>query len=189
MSEPSVIETPVLPDFTNLINVADDRLGAKALFASDEFFAVKERILNAEPAVFIVGKYDENGKWMDGWETRRKRHLGNDYLVIKLAKPAKIQGFDIDTSNFTGNFPPACQIEGIKLEQANDNENADFWTQQSWQPLTNMVSLQGNSHHYIASENTDSVITHIRLSIYPDGGVARLRIYGSMEIKKINFNI
>lgn len=180
MSEPSVIETPVLPDFTNLINVADDRLGAKALFASDEFFAVKERILNAEPAVFIVGKYDENGKWMDGWETRRKRHLGNDYLVIKLAKPAKIQGFDIDTSNFTGNFPPACQIEGIKLEQANDNEIADFWTQQSWQPLTNMVSLQGNSHHYIASENTDSVITHIRLSIYPDGGVARLRVYGEI---------
>lgn len=188
MPESVAIELPALPEFTQLINVADDRLGAKALFASDEFFAAKERILNAEPAVFIVGKYDDNGKWMDGWETRRKRQLGNDYLIIKLAKPAKIKGFDIDTSNFTGNYPPACQIEGIQLDNDADTQTAEFWNTQHWQHLTNMVSLQGNLHHYVASQNTDSVITHIRLSIYPDGGVARLRVYGEIVLDNMSIN-
>lgn len=188
MSEPVAIKTLALPEFTHLINVADDRLGAKTLFASDEFFAAKERILNAEPAVFVVGKYDDNGKWMDGWETRRKRHLGNYYLIIKLARPAKIQGFDIDTSHFTGNYPPACQIEGVQLDKDSDHETAEFWGKQNWQSLTSMVSLQGNSHHYVASEHSDSVITHIRLNIYPDGGVARLRVYGEIVFAEMNKN-
>lgn len=184
MSDPIALVSTELPEFTQLINVADDRLGATALFASDEFFAAKERILHAEPAQFIIGKYDDNGKWMDGWETRRKRYLGNDYLIVKLAKPTKIAGFDIDTSHFTGNFPPACQIEGVRLayDNGDDNETAEFWTSQNWQPLTALVSLTGNSHHYVASDNNDDIITHIRLSIYPDGGVARLRVYGEIVL-------
>jgi allantoicase len=96
---------PAAPDFTRrYVNLADPRLGAQALEASDDFFAPKERMLNPEPAVFIPGKYDDHGKWMDGWETRRKRTTGHDWCIVKLARPGVIHGVDIDTSHFTGNF-------------------------------------------------------------------------------------
>src|ERR1700709_2391452 len=102
---------PNAPEFTRrYVNLADPRLGALALEASDEFFAPKERMPNPEPAVFMVGKYDNNGKWMDGWETPRKRVSGSDWSMVKLARPGVIKGIDIDTSHFTGNFPPAASI-------------------------------------------------------------------------------
>ena len=82
---------PNAPEFTRrYVNLADPRLGAQALEASDDFFAPKERMLNPEPAVFIPGKFDDHGKWMDGWETRRKRTTGYDWCVVKLARPGVI---------------------------------------------------------------------------------------------------
>ena len=102
---------PNAPDFTRRYVNLPTRLGAQALEASDDFFAPKDRMLNPEPAVFIPGKYDDHGKWMDGWETRRKRTTGYDWCIVKLARPGVIKGFDIDTSHFTGNFPPAASIE------------------------------------------------------------------------------
>src|SRR4029077_12141970 len=98
------------------VNLADSRLGAKAIHATDTFFAPAERMLSPTPAEFIPGKYDEHGKWMDGWETRRKRTEGHDYCVVKLGLPGSVVGFDIDTSHFTGNFPPAASIEGCWLD-------------------------------------------------------------------------
>ena len=95
----------------NAVNLADPRLGAKAIFATDEFFAAKERMLDPAPAVFIPGKYDENGKWMDGWESRRKRGEGYDHCVVRLGRPGTIVGLDIDTSHFTGNYPPAASLD------------------------------------------------------------------------------
>src|SRR5215469_15440421 len=87
------------PDFTRrYLNLADPRLGAEALSVSDDFFAPKERLLNPEPAVFIPGKYDEHGKWMDGWETRRKRVTGHDWCIIRLGRTGVIKGVDLDTS-------------------------------------------------------------------------------------------
>lgn len=101
-----------VPDFVKrYVNLADPRLGAKALFATDEFFAAKERMLSSEPAIFIPDKFDDNGKWMDGWETRRKRSLGYNYCVVKLGRPGVIHGVDINTSFFTGNFPPAASLD------------------------------------------------------------------------------
>jgi allantoicase len=88
----SPVLDPNAPAFTRrFMNLADPRLGAKALFASDEFFAPKERMLDPQPAVFIPGKYDNNGKWMDGWETRRKRTTGYDFCIVKLARPGTIR--------------------------------------------------------------------------------------------------
>ena len=107
------------PAFTRrYMNLADPRLGAQALFATDEFFAPKARMLDPQPAVFIPGKYDDHGKWMDGWETRRKRTTGHDYCIVKLARPGVIHGIDIDTSHFTGNFPPAASIEACYSDSA-----------------------------------------------------------------------
>ena len=105
---------PEATDFTRrYVNLADAALGALALTTSDDFFADKSRMLNPEPAIFVPGKYDQNGKWMDGWESRRKRGPGHDWCVVRLARPARLVGVDLDTSHFTGNFPPAAATMAI----------------------------------------------------------------------------
>src|SRR6267378_1094151 len=100
------------------INLADARIGAEAVFATDDFFADKARVLNPAPAVFIPGKYDDHGKWMDGWESRRKRIEGHDHCIVRLGLPGVIKGVDIDTTYFTGNYPPAASIEACSCEGA-----------------------------------------------------------------------
>lgn len=163
---------PNAPEFTRrYTNLANPRLGAVAVAASDEFFAPKDRMLSPDPAVFIPGKYDDHGKWMDGWESRRKRGPGNDWCVVRLARPGRIFGVDIDTSHFTGNYPPGASLEACHC--STDVPPADA----QWSPLLPAVALSGNSHHYHAIASTE-IWTHVRLSIYPDGGIARLRIYG-----------
>ena len=96
----------------NSINLATPTLGTKIHSFSDQFFATASRILNDSDPVFKEGVFDNNGKWMDGWETRRKRTPGNDYIIIKLGKPGKIDDIIIDTSFFNGNQPEFASIEG-----------------------------------------------------------------------------
>ncbi|MDE2427107.1 MAG: allantoicase [Burkholderiales bacterium] len=166
---------PNAPDFCRRYpNLADARLGARAIQCSDDFFAEMARMLNPEPAVFVPGKYDTNGKWMDGWESRRKRVNGHDWCVVRLARAGILQGVDIDTSHFTGNYPPAASIEGAFVIQGEPDDTT------SWQEVLPSVNLQGNQHHYHAIESTQA-FTHLRLHIYPDGGVARLRVYGQPQ--------
>lgn len=167
---------PHAPDFTRrYTNLADPRLGAQVVACSDEFFAPRERLLSPDEPVFIVGKYDDHGKWMDGWETRRKRGPGNDWCVLRLARPGRIFGVDIDTRHFTGNYPPAASLEVCHTADDVPPEGA------RWTPLLATVALDGNAHHYHPIGAHD-VWTHVRLSIYPDGGVARLRIYGRPQV-------
>jgi len=154
------------------VNLADPRLGAKVVHATDEFFAPAERMLNHEPAVFIPGKYDDHGKWMDGWESRRKRVEGHDHCIVRLALPGIVKGVDIDTSHFTGNYPPATSIDACRIE--GDPDAATRWTE-----ILPAAALQGNSHHMLAVAN-ERAWSHLRLNIYPDGGVARLRVYGQV---------
>ncbi|RKP52667.1 allantoicase [Trinickia fusca] len=168
---------PNAPDFTRrYVNLADPRLGAQALEASDEFFAPKERMLNPEPAVFIAGKYDDHGKWMDGWETRRKRTTGYDWCIVKLARAGVVKGLDIDTSHFTGNFPPAASVEAAFVPGAGTPGSTTEWVE-----IVPSTTLQGNSHHYLDVTNGQA-FTHLRLNLYPDGGVARLRVYGQPQV-------
>lgn len=154
------------------VNLADAQIGAEVVFATDDFFAPAPRMLSPEPAVFIPDKFDDHGKWMDGWETRRRRTLGHDFCVVRLATPGTICALDIDTSHFTGNFPPAASVEGCFSERDPDDTTA-------WTSIVPSHSLTGNAHHPIELEApTDQVFTHLRLHIYPDGGVARLRAFG-----------
>ncbi|MDR5779263.1 allantoicase [Caballeronia sp. LZ065] len=167
---------PNAPEFTRRhVNLADPRLGAQALEASDDFFAPKERMLNPEPAVFIPGKFDDHGKWMDGWETRRKRSTGYDWCIVKLARPGVIKGIDLDTSHFTGNFPPAASIEGAHVIEGAPNQSTQ------WTEIVPSTTLQGNNHHYL-DVKTEQPFTHLRVNIYPDGGIARLRVYGQPQL-------
>jgi allantoicase len=154
-------------------NLASAKAGAEAIFATDDFFADKSRMLNDAEAVFIDDKYDDHGKWMDGWESRRKRVAGYDYCVVRLAYPGTLYGVDIDTSHFTGNYPPAASLEACYCAEGDPTEDAN------WQEILPAVNLQGNSHHLHEIVSKD-VFTHLRLNIFPDGGVARLRVYGQV---------
>jgi allantoicase len=167
---------PAAPDFTRrFVNLADPRLGARALAASDDFFAPKERMLNPEPAVFIPGKYDDHGKWMDGWETRRKRSGGYDWCIVSLARAGVVHGIDLDTSHFTGNFPPAASVEAAHVTDGEPGEAT------RWHEIVASTTLQGNSHHYLEVADARAY-THLRVNIYPDGGIARLRVYGQPQV-------
>ena len=99
--------------FTNgLIDLAQPRLGSKVIFKTDDFFASAHRVIDPTPPVFKEGLFDKNGKWMDGWESRRKRISGHDFLIVKLGKPGSISKVDIDTSHFNGNQPSMISLEG-----------------------------------------------------------------------------
>jgi allantoicase len=159
------------PDFIDQwINLAQPRLGAEIVSCSDDAFADCSRMLKPEAPVFIDGKFDDFGKWMDGWETQRRRNGGYDHAIVKLGLPGEIKGIDIDTTHFTGNYPPAASLEACYSNKAPDDSS-------DWQTLIPSASLQGNSHHYFDIDNA-GCFTHIRLNLYPDGGVARLRVHG-----------
>ena len=161
--------------YRHWINLADPRLGADAIEASDDFFADRRRLLSPIVPVFIPDKFDDHGKWMDGWESRRKRGEGHDYCIVRLGRPGVIHGIDIDTSHFTGNYPPAASLEGCYCP--NGDPDADT----RWTEILAPVSLQGNSHH-LHDIADHAVYSHLRLNIYPDGGVARLRVYGQPQV-------
>ena len=159
--------------FTNgLIDLAQPRLGTKVIYKTDDFFASANRILNPTEPVFKTGVFDKHGKWMDGWESRRKRTEGHDFIIIKLGKPGTIKKIDVDTSHFNGNQPSMVSIEGA-------NSNSNKLNQLKWQLLLSRKKTRANSHHYF-TVNNNKVFTHIKFNIFPDGGVARLRLYGSI---------
>ena len=92
--------------FVGLVDLASDSMGGQALSCEDDFFAGMENLTKDAPAVFLPDEYTERGKWMDGWESRRKRVEGNDWCVVRLGAPGVIRGVDIDTAHFLGNHPP-----------------------------------------------------------------------------------
>ena len=159
--------------FKQYIDLAQPRLGSNVVFATDDFFAAKERMIDPKPPVFIEDKFDDNGKWMDGWESRRKRVQGYDYSIVRFGVPGKIMGVDINTTHFTGNFPPAASIEACISDQDIPDESA-------WVSIHDTLPLKGDSHHFLEI-HSDHTYTHLRLNIYPDGGIARLRVYGVIQ--------
>ena len=161
-----------IPEFArHLVNLASPRLGAEALETSDDFFAPKERLLQDSEPVFIAGKFDDHGKWMDGWESRRRRGGGHDHVVVRLGTRGIVRGVDIDTRHFTGNYPPQASL------QAADSDHDTPVDELNWRELLGHTDLGPNSHHYCAIADAQPV-SHLRLNIFPDGGVARLRVYG-----------
>ena len=154
------------------VDLAQPRLGSEVVYATDDFFADKSRLIDPAPPVFIPGKYDDNGKWMDGWESRRKRVPGHDWCVIRLGVAGVVAGFEIDTSHFTGNYPPGAEIEVCRSDEANPEAG--------WVKATPRLDLKGDDRVYVPVDHAEP-ITHVRLHIYPDGGVARLRAWGRVD--------
>ena len=159
----------------NLIDLAQPRLGTKIIFKTDDFFASANRIISPSIPIFKEGVFDKNGKWMDGWESRRKRSKGHDYIILKLGKPGKIRKVDVDTSHFNGNQPSMISIEGTNSFSKNKNFK--------WHTLLSKKKIKANSHHYFNLRN-NKIFSHIKFNIFPDGGVARLRLFGSISKNK-----
>ncbi len=169
--------------FNNLIDLAAERLGGKALLCTDDFFAEKENLLKPGRGIFIVDKYTDRGKWMDGWESRRKRVAGHDWCIIQLATSGRIHEVDIDTNHFLGNHPPFASLEAANISDADIDFDKVEWTE-----ILPKVPLQPGSQNIFEIEDRQNIYTHLRLHIYPDGGVARLKVYGEVfkDWSKVN---
>jgi allantoicase len=156
-----------------LINLADARLGAAVLSATDEFFGPKERLLKPGEPEWRAGVYDEHGKWMDGWETRRRRDAGHDHCIVQLAAPCTLATLEIDTRFFTGNYPPSASLYACRSSGIPDAHTP-------WSALLPPARLAGNARNHFALQSGE-IWTHLKLNLHPDGGVARLRAYGAVH--------
>ena len=160
--------------FPGLIDLASADLGGEALATSDDFFAGMENLVKPEPAIFLPDEYTERGKWMDGWESRRKRVAGYDWCVVALGAAGRIRGLDIDTAHFLGNHPPYASLEAAHVEPGQS------WEDAVWTEVLEQAPLRPGSQN-LFTVHSEQVVTHVRLNIFPDGGVARLRVYGDVD--------
>ena len=163
--------------FSGFIDLASARLGGRALMANDEFFAEKENLLKPARAIFLPDEYTERGKWMDGWETRRRRTPGHDWCIIQLGVPGSLRGFDIDTAHFLGNNPAYASVEAIEAGPEASAESLS--SAKGWREVLPRSPLKPGSQNLFAAIGAQRA-THLRLNIFPDGGVARFRAYGQV---------
>ncbi|HCX29327.1 MAG TPA: allantoicase [Blastocatellia bacterium] len=165
-------------EFTELIDLASEKLGGAVIVANDDFFASKENLLKASTPIFIEGKYTDLGKWMDGWETRRRRTPGHDWCIIRLGAAGKIRGVVVDTSYFRGNYPEHFSLEACAIDGQPAAEDLQSDAIQ-WAQILPQLPLAGDTQNSFPVQS-EQRFTHLRLKIYPDGGVARLRVYGEV---------
>jgi allantoicase len=165
--------------FLDLVDLAAERFGGAAVAANDEFFAAKENLNRREPPVWREGEYNERGKWMDGWETRRRRDLApdaHDWCIVRLGARGVVRGIDVETTFFTGNYPESCALDACDVP---DLLPAAELERVAWHEVLARTSLKGDSHNLLDIA-TAAPATHLRLRIFPDGGVARLRVHGEV---------
>jgi allantoicase len=201
-------------------NLTDAHLGSRVIFATDEFFATADNLLQRQDPVYDPNAYCSQGKVMDGWESRRRRTPGHDWAVIRLAYRGTIAGVEIDTAYFTGNYAPQISIQAANLGERYNKDEHDEWMPGSfdrfergggirgskastqliaqaqeacnnhvWHTLVPQVRLQpgypeSRMHYFAVTDPTvkKHPFTHIRLNLFPDGGVARLKVYGSVSV-------
>ena len=163
-----------------LVNLASPKMGTKILAFSDDFFGEVTRMLNDKDPIFIEDKYDNHGKWMDGWESKRRRDGGNDWAILKLGSEGIISKIEIDTSYFTGNFPPFFSLEGIYSETEPNKDS-------NWKSLIAKTNLVGDCKNNFEL-NLKEKFNFVRLQIFPDGGVARIRLFGEVKYNWDRFN-
>lgn len=151
------------------VNLASPRMGSAAVHCSNDAFAPMARMLADGPAVFKPDVYDDFGKWMDGWESQRRRDGGHDWCVIRLGARGLVRGVDMDTSHFTGNYPPAASLWAADTE---GEPGEGDWTE-----IVASTDLGPSAHHF-AQATAGGPWRWLRVNLYPDGGIARLRVYG-----------
>lgn len=159
----------------DLPDLAGERFGGTVVACSDDFFGSARRLLHAAPPVSRKGTFDENGQWMDGWESSRRRDgRQDDWVVVRLGAPGVIRLAVLDTSFFNGNQPEAATLEGVCLP---GNPGPAEVLASEWTQLVAHVGLEPDQVHTVAVP-VEVRVSHVRLTIRPDGGVARLRLHG-----------
>jgi allantoicase len=165
---------PDAPSFTTLPDLASRALAGSVVYANDELFAQRENLITPGRAVFSTEDFGHKGKFYDGWETRRRREPGHDWAIVRLGVPGVVHGVNIDTSWFKGNYPPYASVEAASFEwhpSVEELEGAD------WVTLVEKSPVAGDTDNYFSVDDGRRY-THLRLTIYPDGGVARFRVHG-----------
>ncbi len=173
---------------THYVDLASERVGGETLACSDDFFAEMENLLKPGRGIFIEGKFTERGKWMDGWESRRSYGRDNgrdsDWCIIRLGISGKIRAFDIDTNYFRGNAPEKVSVEAC-VSAVEPDENT------VWHTVLKATGVNAHSQNLFTldakEKHNDTAWTHVRLTMFPDGGIARFRVYGEAEVNWDDF--
>lgn len=194
----------VEPAFLQLSELASESSGGRIQFATDDWFGPAEWMLKDSEPVFIADKYTSFGKWLDGWETRRKRIAGHDWCIVRLAAPTVIKGIVVDTAHFTGNYAPRFSIQGARLDRTqeesipargremigtacskNELDVMEALKSDEWTEVIGMTPLkpgyEETRRQYFTVEDQNDAFSHLRVNIYPDGGIARLRVFGEVH--------
>jgi allantoicase len=157
---------------TELPDLASRLLGGGGVDANDEFFAARDNLVEPHAPVFDPDAFGPKGKVYDGWETRRRREPGHDHAIVRLGAPGVVRTVVVDTAFFTGNYPPHASVEACGVEGYPRPEELGDWL-----TIVPRSPLEGDARNTFAVTAPER-FTHVRLSIYPDGGVARLRVHG-----------
>lgn len=154
-----------------MIDLVSDAVGGRVIACNDEFFAEASNLIDSTEPEWREGVYTDRGKWMDGWETRRRREPGHDWCILGLGIPGRIERVTLDTSHFTGNYPEAFSLEA-------SGSSPERFSDADWREIIGSTPLRGDS---VATFQVDDPhrVTLVRLNIFPDGGVARLRLEGT----------
>ncbi|CAM4447858.1 allantoicase [Mycobacterium basiliense] len=163
------------PDFTWLPDLALRPLGGAVIWANDESFAEKENLIKPEPAGFQPASFGHKGQVYDGWETRRRREPGHDQAIVRLGVPGVIRGVVVDTAWFKGNYPPEISVEAMEVAGYPGAKRLAADT--GWETIVKRANVVGDTRNPFPV-SSEKRWTHVRLNIYPDGGVARLRVHG-----------
>jgi allantoicase len=161
-----------MSEWLSLPDLASRRAGGSVVWANDELFAERENLIRPTEPVFQPSTFGHKGQIYDGWETRRRREQGDDQAIVRLGMPGLVRGVVVDTAFFTGNYPPACTVEACAAEGYPAPEELT-----DWEPLVPRSPLAGDTRN-LFEVPASRRYTHVRLTIHPDGGVARLRVHG-----------
>ena len=161
-------------ELTAMPDLASRALAGSVVYANDELFAERENLIKPEPPAFSPEEFGHKGKTYDGWETRRRREPGHDYAVVRLGVPGVVRGVVVDTAWFTGNYPPFASVEAISVEGYPSPAELEV---APWETIVEKSPLEGDAKN-VFEVDVERRFTHVRLSIYPDGGVARFRVHG-----------
>ena len=176
----------------HLTDLSLEVTGSFILHATDDYFASADGLLRPGAPEWREGAYTERGKWMDGWESRRRRSPGHDFVILRLGTPGTIEGVLCDTTHFKGNAPQEVSLEALELSVAapleellalpvvRSEKELEALSGRAWLEIVPRTPVRPDHPNVLAPERTLRRATHVRLRIHPDGGVARLRIFGSV---------
>lgn len=176
------------PEFAHLVNLAEDLTGTFVVYATDDYFAEKENLIRPDAPQWDENKYTDKGKWMDGWESQRRRIPGHDHCIVRLGTPGVVHGVVVDTTWFRGNAPTHVELEGVTAPHTATAEELNALT--TWTVLIDNTAVQPHTANIIQMPTTTKKTpscTHVRLRIFPDGGVARLRVFGVVAADERTF--